>query len=327
MRIQETDRFLRQYSEYEKEVLVKQIRGIAPDNREPGLMAGEQFIKEYEEAGIYRHDRFRAVGEHYHDYIELAYIWSGSFVQHINGKRVSCSRGDVCILNTRAVHSIEICGEDDIMVNILMRKELFDHAFIGRLARQGVLAEFLIGSVMERQSRNNYLLFHTAEVEGFQELICRIITEFYSERLGRTEVMKSYISVMFTELLRSYQEREQEQAETEKDIIVFQLLAYIEKHYQDCSLTSMADVFGFHPAYLTAMLKQQTGKSFLEHVHEQKLNKARNLLAGTDASVTDIAALCGYQNLSFFYKKFKAAEGMTPAAWREHNREVTSFYR
>ena len=48
------------------------------------------------------------VRAHKHDYIELCYVWSGICYQTIEGKAVTTEKGDVCIFDTHAVHSIEV---------------------------------------------------------------------------------------------------------------------------------------------------------------------------------------------------------------------------
>ena len=83
----------------------------------------------------------------------------------------------------------------------------------------------------------------------------------------------------------------------------------------------MGKVFGMHGNYLTALLKEKTGRSFVEHVQEQRLKKARMLLENTDIPMAELIPLCGYNNMNFFYKKFKEASGCTPAYYRKMKRE------
>lgn len=102
---------------------------------------------------------------------------------------------------------------------------------------------------------------------------------------------------------------------------VHEILGYIEKHYRDCTLSQVAEVYGFHPAYLTTLLKEKTGKSFVEHLQSERLYQAAKLLQRTDLTVAEIVEQVGYSNVDFFYRKFKQAEGCTPREYRKRNLE------
>lgn len=51
------------------------------------------------------------------------------------------------------------------------------------------------------------------------------------------------------------------------------------------------------------------------------MKKARMLLENTDIPMAELIPLCGYNNMNFFYKKFKEASGCTPAYYRKMKRE------
>ena len=51
--------------------------------------------------------RFSRVPLHWHDYLELFYVYSGQCTATINGKQLVLYAGDVCIMDTQAVHMID----------------------------------------------------------------------------------------------------------------------------------------------------------------------------------------------------------------------------
>jgi len=320
MKRDQVDDYLRAYSK--EEMIVLDTMAAKPSGHQtnsvdsPILFEDDHFLSEGENIGVCKNHRFVDVPPHLHNYIELSYVWSGRFVQFINGEKIVCHKGDVCILDTRTVHSIEMSQENDITINILMRKEFFDYAFLGRLTKQGILAEFLVEAVAKKRNRTSYLLFRTAEDEVLRQIVENILSEYYSKDFGMREMLESYMVILFTQLLRYYKEY----AVKEEDSVnskVLKLLDYIEKNHQHCTLSSMARHFGFNSGYLTTLLKERTGKSFIEHVHDQKLGQAKLLLANTNTTVSEIVIQCGYQNMSYFYKKFKESEGITPAEFRQ----------
>ncbi|MBA1392461.1 AraC family transcriptional regulator, partial [Lactobacillus sp. XV13L] len=87
-------------------------------------------------------------------------------------------------------------------------------------------------------------------------------------------------------------------------------------NYASISLDKTAKHFGFNPKYFSSLVKQKTGKSFVEHVDERRMEEARNLLARPDISVKEIIRRVGYSGKSFFYKKFNEYYHETPVQMR-----------
>lgn len=69
------------------------------------------------------------------------------------------------------------------------------------------------------------------------------------------------------------------------------------------------------------MLKH-TGQRPTEWVNARRLGHAARLLESTALSVTEIADLCGFDNLSYFHRCFRHAHGITPRGHRLRQRQV-----
>jgi AraC-like ligand binding domain. len=135
---QELVAYIRQYTELEKECMKsrfpekfsnEEFWNQRSREKDGYILESRQFMKPEDKIVVTRQDRFNKVRAHKHDYIELCYVWSGICYQTIEGKAVTTEKGDVCIFDTHAVHSIESAGEDDILVNILMRREFLTLLF------------------------------------------------------------------------------------------------------------------------------------------------------------------------------------------------------
>ena len=68
--------------------------------------------------------------------------------------------------------------------------------------------------------------------------------------------------------------------------------------------------------YLTARARsrRELERAFL---NEYRLNAAAEALQATDETVLTIASRCGFENLSYFNRAFKAHFGMTPREYRK----------
>lgn len=98
------------------------------------------------------------------------------------------------------------------------------------------------------------------------------------------------------------------------------VLAFIEEHYaESLSLQMVADRLGYSPAYLTNLLRRETGKTIQQWISEVRMRHARRLLVETDASIKRIAVLVGYADPNYFVRLFRKMYGIPPMTWRQMN--------
>jgi Response regulator containing CheY-like receiver domain and AraC-type DNA-binding domain len=284
------------------------------------VFSAELMLPPDKNISISKHYRFIPIPAHQHEFIELFYVYSGSCTQVINGKEIVLKQGEMCILDTNVIHSIEKTYENDIIINCLMRKDYFDTSLLSRLSTNDLISNFLVNAIYKSKDNNNFIIFHSGQSEKLHELVKNLVCEYFEPSICSKEIINCYIILIFSELLQIYQHQTSELkilGQTATTSNISSILEYIEKNYATLSLITTAEHFNFHPNYLSALLKKTTGKSFKEVIHEQKLKKACTLLRNTNLAVDLISLEVGYNNCSFFYKKFKDTYGVTPFEYRQ----------
>ncbi len=94
--------------------------------------------------------------------------------------------------------------------------------------------------------------------------------------------------------------------------------AYIRAHLaEDLSLERVCAAVFLSKSYLCQIFKCLLGCTFGEYVKQQRILRARTLLASTGQSIEEIAAACGFASPTYFATVFKSAVGMTPSAFRQ----------
>lgn len=83
------------------------------------------------------------------------------------------------------------------------------------------------------------------------------------------------------------------------------------------SVHYMASKLSISPGYLSDLLKQETGKTALEHIHIALIAEAKNLLVSTDNTIAETAYRLGFENTPYFSRLFKKEVGKTPTEYRE----------
>ena len=88
---------------------------------------------------------------------------------------------------------------------------------------------------------------------------------------------------------------------------------YIKSHLQeDLSRNDIAQAVFLSPDYLSHIFHEKTGKSLTGYITDKRIQKAEKLLTKGNMSIRDIAIACGFQNISYFSRQFKACTGKTP---------------
>ena len=92
---------------------------------------------------------------------------------------------------------------------------------------------------------------------------------------------------------------------------------YVSEHLKDVTLKGLAKHFNYSYFSAPGLIKKCTGLGFTPYVQSVRVARAAKLLRESDLAVAEIIEQVGYQNDSFFRRKFKEAYGKTPAQYRK----------
>ena len=73
---------------------------------------------------------------------------------------------------------------------------------------------------------------------------------------------------------------------------------------------------GYDVYWLSREIRRRTGKTYKELLQEKRMQQAVYLLTNSKIPVTDIIESVGYDNTSYFYRKFRERYGMSPKEYR-----------
>ncbi|WP_308634067.1 AraC family transcriptional regulator [Paenibacillus silvisoli] len=266
---------------------------------------------------ISRHTRFVKMVKHTHNLFEMNYVYSGTFYQEIQGERFELKEGDLIILNKNVEHSIDKVGENDILINFLAKNEFFDSSFIYKIVGDNILGKTIAGIITNASKEKNFLLFHTANNGQIKQTIQSLLCESFGSTNANREIMKAYMTILFSRLLESDRyEMFLNKGVRRSNIPVIDLLAYINNNYLNTTLEQTAKHFGYSAEHLGRIVKNVTGSTFSSLVQEQKFKHAALQLKLTEQTVEEISKEIGYNNLTFFYRKFHSLYGVTPKEYR-----------
>jgi len=104
---------------------------------------------------------------------------------------------------------------------------------------------------------------------------------------------------------------------SEAQRLVRQAMAYIQAHYAEpLSRQEIAAHVGLSDDYLTSCFHKELGLTPVAYLNRYRVQQARQLLANTHKSITEIALDVGFSSSSYFSRIFRRETGMSPEAYR-----------
>lgn len=91
---------------------------------------------------------------------------------------------------------------------------------------------------------------------------------------------------------------------------------YILEHYRtSIQIEQLAELIQRSPNYTTSLFKEVNGQSPIQYMHQLRIMEARNLIANSGMTISEISHYLGYYDTSYFFKMFKKFTSMSPSAF------------
>ncbi len=96
-------------------------------------------------------------------------------------------------------------------------------------------------------------------------------------------------------------------------------LRYIEEHYSEpLTLALLAEKAGVSEKHLCLLFQETLRTRPFRYINALRVNNCKRLLLERrDMSVQRVAALCGYENITYFNQVFREMAGMSPSRFRQ----------
>ncbi len=171
----------------------------------------------------------------------------------------------------------------------------------------------------------NEALFLSDKEESIMNGIVDNIRNEYHDNIDK---FSQDVIIAQLELLFTYAQRFYERQFITRKITNHQILAKLEgviEHYFNDQNSSgqglptvqfVGDQLNISPKYLGSLLKQLTGLTTQQLIHEKLIQKAKEKLSTTDLSVSEIAYDLGFEHSQSFSKLFKTKTRQSPLEFR-----------
>lgn len=255
------------------------------------------------------HPRYQ-MRAHWHAEVEVIRILEGNFEITLNNNTYIAKKGDVIFINPETVHhgTPKGCIYECIVfhINFLYGTTDSCKALMECIANcDYIVNEFHNNkdSVFVKVANELFESF-SRKTSGYK---FRVISEFY-RLLGEIADNKLY----------TVKDAEKEISFDKNIIKIKRILQYIRENFdKPITLEDMAKIAEMSVKYFGTYFKNMTGKTPFDYLNEYRVEKAARKLLNTDASVTEIAYSCGFNDLSYFIKTFKRINKTSPGKYRK----------
>jgi AraC-like DNA-binding protein len=166
------------------------------------------------------------------------------------------------------------------------------------------------------------------EEEQTMNDVAGMIEKEYNQRIDNhsQRVIVSNIEVLLNYSLRFYERQFNTRVRQSKDIVALfesELTDYFQtqKHLESGlpSIQYFADKANLSAHYFSDLLKKETGRKPKDHINDYVVEKAKNMMLGTEMTISEIAYDLGFNYPHYFTRLFKSKTGKTPVEYRNLN--------
>lgn len=253
---------------------------------------------------------------HWHDEFELQIILKGSAEYRVNGDTYIVERGSGIYIAPEAVHMITALSEGTIGYNIILSPQ-----FLINLMQNVHCDKYTLPLTTHQPSA---LVITPERKEG------HVILEFlkkiyYTENTHATYelfLLENIIGI-WRNLLALFPKTSLDSEDSSKFLReqrMKAILNYIRQNYsQPISISEIAGAANISKSECFRCFSELSKTTPIEYVNQFRLFQASQLLITTSKSISDICYLTGFNNTSYFSKRFKEQYRISPKTYRSQN--------
>ena len=260
---------------------------------------------------------FPSVPPHWHEDMELIVITQGRGVISVNLENYLVDKGCVLLITPGSLHAIDrIPGEEMQYENIIFSLNMLSsdpEDWCSQCCFFPLRTGNVTLPVLLRPSDRLY--------SSIRECISNADAVCEQHEDGYQLEVKAQMFRLFFILYRGGALQKSTCKNNRNLEKIKQALRYVEEHYAGVvTVEQAAKLCCFSSSYFMKFFREAMGETFVEYLVNYRLSAAARALIESDNPVIIIAQNAGFDNISYFNRRFKQKYGMTPGSFRKARR-------
>lgn len=236
---------------------------------------------------------------HRHAYHEIMCFIEGVFVHDIDFKSYESHGCEFHCVQANSVHMM-VREEQAEGISLMFTSDFADPELL---------------SVLPFGKENPIVSVSKEVFDELRQLLNFIVQEYTEKAPGYLHILRNYFQAFLRKLSRYVNEATTVTASVIPDLYRrFEDL--LPKAVELRSVEAFADALHVTSKHLIDVIKQQSGRTPLQLIHDQMLTESKRMLFHTDQPIKEIAFSLGFSDSTNFTKWFKTKTGYTPVNYR-----------
>jgi AraC-like DNA-binding protein/mannose-6-phosphate isomerase-like protein (cupin superfamily) len=265
---------------------------------------------------VHKHFNYMDSKLHTHGFFEIGFVLIGPCKMQFDKEEHILKGGEIYIIASGTTHDVIAEDEKAIVITISIRRRTFSNSFFNLLTQEDLLSYFFRNILFSKTS-SNYLLFYTDNSKELRSIYRNLIVENYKDDFYFNSCSISWINILFSTLMRHYSDTVKFKNYAASNTHFSIILKYMQHNYKSVTLDSLASYFHYSEAYLSALIKKNTGHNFTTLLNKIKLSRALEYLNSTTSTISEIAEHVGYNSEDYFSRVFKKHMGVSPSQYKK----------
>lgn len=259
---------------------------------------------------------------HKHEFIEIVWVISGRAEHSTPTGSYPVVKGDLVIVDCGTAHVFHEDAqhpEPFIAYDLMFTPDCVDSLLFDLESFRDLCTSFVFYSIYpEKRMLGPDLHLSGGNYSVFSGIFQKIYREFMSETPGYEALIRAYVVELIVRVLRILNDMPEKTLSNRKKQAVEDAISYMAKHFgRNVTLDELARETFFSKDYFARMFHDVTGMRVHTYLQNLRIEEACHLLRTTDMKISDIAAACGFNDLSFFYSVFRKKTNQTPGKYRK----------
>ncbi len=254
---------------------------------------------------------------HWHEEAEFLVVLKGQTLFQIGTSSFPVRAGEAVFVHGGDIHAGHPLGDSECSIFAIV----FDMRWLGSGLLDRLHHDYIAPLLEDRRSLPQHYTPVSTVGAAVLQALAALREDAASTRPGFELAIKARLYLILAEIASSGHWSERHMV-TDQEVhrleSLKRVLAYIETHYQSrIYLHELAQLAHMGEAQFCRFFKKLVHKSPIAYINSYRVKRAAVLLQQRDRKLLDIAMEVGFDNPSYFTKRFKEELRCTPAEFRK----------